>query len=109
MGLLDQLLGWWIWACLAMAAAWIAVFLLVRLLFRTGSDTGGTYDRRVASPAAGWWFGLGRKLGAGRLHRVPGQTAHHDSAPAADVDRADLAGTGTHHRGENGQGSPRHR
>lgn len=49
MGLLDQLLGWWIWACLAMVAAWIVVFLLVRLLFRTGSDTGGTYDRHVAN------------------------------------------------------------
>ena len=109
MGWLDQLLGWWLWACLVIVAAWIAVFLLVRFLIRTGPDTEGDHDGHVTTPAPRWWSGLGRKLGAWRLHRVPGHTTHHDSAPAAGSDAAGLAGAGPRHRGEDGQGSPGHR
>ena len=49
MGWLDQLLGWWLWACLVIVAAWIAVFLLVRFLIRTGPDTEGDHDGHVTT------------------------------------------------------------
>lgn len=76
----GQLLGAWLWACLAIVAVWVVVILLVRLLIRNGPGE-GSYDSHTTSATAGWWSGAGRKLAAWLLH-LTGAT---DDNPAADT------------------------